>query len=215
VEKNIPEFDRFALYYATRGSREELLGDLTEAIFRYTFIEDQAPVRTRQEFEARLSERQELMNVTNRVAALLKELLPAAIAIEEQLTATNPDPDGNARDDIRRQLQALLGPGFLRHVPLRWLKEYPRFLKAIDYRLDKLRGNSARDRANMEEFARVQARYEALDEREQELMQHYRWMIEEYRVSLFAQPLGTSMPVSGKRLDKAWADVTKQKRVSQ
>ena len=74
----------------------------------------------------------------------------------------------------------------------------------IEYRLEKLQGNLDRDRQGREEIARLEERYDALDENLREQMVNYRFLIEEYRVSLFAQPVGTSVPVSGKRLEKEW-----------
>ncbi len=204
VRKNIPDFDSFAIYYATRGSREELLDDLVEAIFRYTFVEDKPRVRTRAEFEARLAERQHLADVMNRAAGLMKEILPRTLGIEERLAATETDLNKFAHADIKKQLAGLTGPGFTRQVPFKWLKEYPRYLQAVEYRMEKMRGNLARDRQNTEEIGRVWERFQKLPGAEQSGLQLYRWMVEEYRVSLFAQPMGTSMPVSAKRLDKEW-----------
>ena len=70
--------------------------------------------------------------------------------------------------------------------------------------MDKLRGNISRDIAGIEEIRGHAQRFYDSDQGE-ELVQ-YRWMLEEYRVSLFAQGVGTSIPVSAKRLDKAWLD---------
>lgn len=204
IEKNIPGFDRFALYYATRGSRSDLLNEMVEAIFRYTFIEDKPAVRTKAEFEVRLQERQQLVPIMNRVAELVGETLPVALEIEETLKTSQTDLNKFAYEDIGRQLDGLMGPGFITRVPLRWLAEYPRFMKAIAWRLEKMQGNFARDRDHTMEIARVWERYANLPEQERRGLQRYRWMVEEYRVSLFAQPLGTSIPVSGKRLDREW-----------
>ena len=80
-------------------------------------------------------------------------------------------------------------------------------------RLEKLSGNEARDRAATEEIAEFWQRYEqqtaktsATGSFDPEL-QRYRWMIEEYRVSLFAQSLGTAFSISAKRLEKQWQKV--------
>jgi len=89
-------------------------------------------------------------------------------------------------------------------VPLRWLGQYPRYLKAVQYRIDKLQGNMDRDRVYMEEVMSYSQRLFDQDDPDHETLQQYRWMLEEYRVSLFAQPVGTSMPVSAKRLEREW-----------
>ncbi|WP_447857968.1 ATP-dependent RNA helicase HrpA [Pseudomonas aeruginosa] len=116
-------------------------------------------------------------------------------------------------NDVKGQLANLVYPGFVRATPLEWLKEYPRYLKAIEQRLDKVAGQVQRDRVWSGELGELWAQYQARlakhaqeGKRDAEL-QVYRWMLEEYRVSLFAQQLGTRLPVSDKRLAKQWSQV--------
>ena len=119
-----------------------------------------------------------------------------------------------AIDDIRDQLSHLTGPKCLSTTPWTWLRHCPRYFHAIRARLNALTGGGiAKDRGRFEEFL---PRWQAyLDwtaqhgpqcEADPELIQ-YRWMLEEYRVSLFAQKLGTSIPVSPKRLEQQWSKV--------
>ncbi len=204
VEKHIPGFDKFALFYATRGSRKELLDFAVSAIFRYTFIEDKSAVTNEAEFRHRLGEKQNLLETMNHVGRLLEIVLRKSLVIEKQLTLTVTDLKHAAYDDIRQQLERLLEPGFLSTVPLRWLDQYPRYLKAIEYRMDRLQSNSARDKAGLDELSAYSRRLFEMDQPQPQALQQYRWMLEEFRVSLFAQPVGTSMPVSGKRLDREW-----------
>ena len=119
-----------------------------------------------------------------------------------------------AIDDIRDQLARLAGPRTLCTTPWNWLRHCPRYFRAVSVRLEALTGGGmAKDRERYEEFLPRWKEY--LDWREQhgpqceadaELVQ-YRWMLEEYRVSLFAQKLGTSVPVSAKRLEQQWSKV--------
>jgi ATP-dependent helicase HrpA len=101
-------------------------------------------------------------------------------------------------------------PGFVRETPAQWLKEVPRYLKAIEQRLDKIAGQVQRDRVWSGELAGYWEQYQArLGKHGQEgkrdaQLSLYRWLLEEYRVSLFAQQLGTKLPVSDKRLSKQW-----------
>ena len=118
-----------------------------------------------------------------------------------------------ALNDIKAQLANLVYPGFVRQTPAEWLKEYPRYLKAIEQRLDKVGSQLQRDRVWSGELAGYWEQYQARaakhaqeGKRDPELIL-YRWMLEEYRVSLFAQQLGTKMAVSDKRLNKQWAAV--------
>ncbi len=118
-----------------------------------------------------------------------------------------------ALNDIKSQLAALIYPGFVREVPAQWLQEYPRYLKGIEQRLDKLGSQLQKDRVWTLELTGYQQHYrDRLDKHQKEgkydpALQLYRWMLEEYRVSLFAQQLGTRLPVSDKRLAKQWAEV--------
>ncbi|MDO5581399.1 MAG: ATP-dependent RNA helicase HrpA [Planctomycetia bacterium] len=116
--------------------------------------------------------------------------------------------------DIDKQLQRLLVPGFHWEIPWNWLKEYPRFLRAITVRFDKIQsGGISSDRQSMEQLADLQNQYDAVKEKNDRSgirnpdLELYRWMLEEYRVSLFAQKLGTSMKISMNRLEKQWEKI--------
>jgi ATP-dependent helicase HrpA len=209
VKKNIPGFKRFVLFYATRGSSEELLNDLVSAIFRYTFIEAQALVRDQDAFQTRLKQKQELINVMNSVGKLVGEILERGLSIQRQLKEIAKSHNQALVTDITAQLDQLIGERFLTRIPFEWLKQMPRYLKAIEYRIEK---QSAKDEEMM---SLVQSNWQRLIDSgayHDRRTQKYRWMIEEYRVSLFAQPLGTSMPVSAKRLEKEWQSSAKPKR---
>ncbi|MFT7688216.1 MAG: ATP-dependent helicase HrpA [Candidatus Azotimanducaceae bacterium] len=206
IEKNVPNFDRFALFYATRGPRKELLDDLVEAIFRYTFIEGQEKVNNRASFEQRLGAKKDLISNMNLVARLLEDILKRAMSIESLLKSKNISEF--VKTDVNFQMQNLLGSRFMKSVPLYWLKHYSRFLKAIEYRLDKYQVNIKKDDESMKNINLLWERLEKTAFSEPKSLLKYRWMLEELRVSLFAQPLGTSMPVSAKRLDKEWQNLT-------
>ena len=113
-----------------------------------------------------------------------------------------------AISDIEQQLQRLFPRNFVVDVPAGQLAHYPRYLKAIALRLDKIKDDPARDTQRLQEVAALQvpwqrevvARKGVPDPR----LEDFRWLLEELRVSLFAQELRTPMPVSSKRLQKAW-----------
>ena len=115
--------------------------------------------------------------------------------------------------DIQAQLGRLIYPGFLRDTPLTWLEQFPRYLAGVEQRLEKLGANYNSDRVKVDELQHLQeqwqARREALAAQNivDPALWHYRWMLEEYRVSLFAQSLKTRMPVSAKRLGKMWEQI--------
>lgn len=211
LEKRFPRLSNFAIYHATHGSHEGLLTDLVEAVFNETFLAGKPSIRTEQEFRKRLAERQYLVGNANRLGQLMEQVYRLRHEIEQSLAGIETDLTRPACDDMRAQLARLTADRFIRHTPLARLEQYPRYLAAIGYRIDKLRGNLARDRQNTEEVHRFEERYLALGRASGGVMpgeefDAYRWMLEEYRVSLFAQPLGTSVPVSAKRLERLWQD---------
>ena len=101
---------------------------------------------------------------------------------------------------------------FLVSTPWAQLAHLPRYLKAITLRLDKLRTDPARDAQRMAELRPLEQRYaRQLAERRGVVdarLDEFRWLLEELRVSLFAQELRTPQPVSVKRLEKAWSQLT-------
>jgi ATP-dependent helicase HrpA len=126
----------------------------------------------------------------------------------------NRPPGQHATDDVARQLEALVHPGYLTATPLRWLQHFPRYLKGISYRYERLTSGALdRDRQGAEQLEAYLALYDevAAEHHELEILDPeltvFRWMLEEYRISLFAQPLGTQMPVSPQRLDKQFARI--------
>ena len=109
--------------------------------------------------------------------------------------------------DVRQQLGNLVSSGFMTVTPLLWLQQFPRYMKAIKQRFERLQGNQKSDEQLTVELAGFWTRYEEQPDDVKSLsneVQTYRWMVEEYRVSIFAQSLGTKVPVSAKRLEKQW-----------
>ena len=136
-------------------------------------------------------------------------LLEAYRGVAKRLEKDFPLAWAHAHRDLKAQLAALVFPEFPLRVPLEWLRQYPRYFHAIEHRLDRLGGQIGEDRARVAELEALWDRYRQragdrpLDAQPPEL-QTWRWMLEEYRVSLFAQHLGTRMPVSAKRLRRQW-----------
>ncbi len=116
-----------------------------------------------------------------------------------------------AHADIATQLQDLLYPGFLEDLFPGRLQHYPRYLKALRERLDQADQDPARDAQRMAQVEPWWQRYLDAIEAGQpydEDLDAYRWLVEEYRVSLFAQRLKTAVKVSEKRLADAWRTAT-------
>jgi ATP-dependent helicase HrpA len=133
--------------------------------------------------------------------------------VRKKLNGNLPLSWSEAVVDIREQLDNLIYPGFVSQTPYQWLQHLPRYLRAIELRVEKLSYASDRDRQRLSEIARLwdncRERWEKNAERgvyDPEL-ETFRWMLEELRVSQFAQELKTALPVSLKRLEAQWQRV--------
>jgi len=106
--------------------------------------------------------------------------------------------------------ERLVAPGFMSRTPWEHLEHVPRYLKGYALRLQKYRANAERDQKHAGTIAGLWGKYEARAEADREAEKHdakleeFRWLIEELRISLFAQELRTPFPVSAKRLQKFW-----------
>jgi ATP-dependent helicase HrpA len=125
-----------------------------------------------------------------------------------------PPAMSRIKREVEEQFARLLPKRFFSQTPWERLQHLPRYLKALRMRLEKYPGAVERDTRSGQAVHQIWQRWEdkvnalrkAGAEVSEELMD-YRWLIEELRVSLFAQELKTPFPVSVKRLDKAWIDL--------
>ncbi|MDO4905131.1 MAG: ATP-dependent RNA helicase HrpA [Lautropia sp.] len=157
------------------------------------------------EFEHALQEgRQRMLLTAQAMSRLLLQIVDEHTQVRRKLNASKADKA--ALDDIEAQLQALFPPGFLHRLDYEPLSHYPRYLKAIAMRLDKLRDDPGRDRKQMAAMAPLLHRWRQwqrdIGMRPDREAETFRWMLEELRVSLFAQSLRTPVQVSVKRLGK-------------
>ncbi|MEZ6127382.1 MAG: ATP-dependent RNA helicase HrpA [Planctomycetaceae bacterium] len=111
--------------------------------------------------------------------------------------------------DMQRQLSGLVHAEFLKDTPWPWLIQFPRYLNGIRVRLDRLNsGGLAADLRMLQDFARYESRYQQRRQQagsiQNAMLDHYGWMLEEFRISLFAPKLGTAITVSGPKLDEQW-----------
>ncbi|GAB1261857.1 ATP-dependent RNA helicase HrpA [Aurantivibrio plasticivorans] len=120
-------------------------------------------------------------------------------------------------EDIAQQIKQLTRPSFLFSTPLEWLQQYQRYFAAIQSRIQKSDAQIQKDLANIDliqpQLTRLQSYWESTNEEALVLcpeLATFRWMLEEYRISLFAQPMKTKSPISEKRLDKQWLLAEKQ-----
>lgn len=213
----LPKFDQIKLYAMTLPDASVFKAQLIDLLADRTYLSIEPFPRTAAQFqEALKAGKQRLGLAVQELAELLPPMLQnyhdAHMAIERMHAPILKA----ARDDMARQLSCLVASGFLTTTPWQWLTQYPRYFKSILLRREKLAGPAlARDQRLSEEFAQ---RWRAYIERKKLLAERhvidlqlllYRWMLEEYRVSLFTQELRTAISVSPKRLDEQWARVRK------
>ncbi|MGE0329438.1 MAG: ATP-dependent RNA helicase HrpA [Ramlibacter sp.] len=209
LEKNIPDLQKMAVAYMPLGTQEDLREQIIDVALDRAFLLDPLP-QDEADFKRRVEEgRARLTLIANEVARLAATILIEYAAAARKLKDTRNQPDATA--DVAQQLQRLVPKRFMAATPWPQLQHFARYLKAVTLRLDKLRTDPARDAARLAELRPQEQRYwrlvaerkGAVDERMQEL----RWLLEELRVSFFAQELRTPQPVSVKRLDKVWAQL--------
>jgi ATP-dependent helicase HrpA len=161
-------------------------------------------------FAARKQDAKGKLNlIAQEVARLVTTIVQEAAALPKKLNGLRNF--SSVVGDVEQQLRQLFAPGFIVDTPAAQLGHYPRYLKAIAARLDKLKADPARDAQRQAELAllatpfqrELAARKGVADPR----LTEFRWLLEELRVSLFAQELRTPMPVSVKRLQKVWESV--------
>ena len=209
LEKNIPDLQKMAVGYMPLGTQEELRAQIINVAIDRAFLQDPLPTNAEQ-FKQRVQEgRARLTLIANEVARMAGAILLEYAAAVRKIKDTKNAPD--ATRDAHEQLQKLMPKQFITAAPWAQLQHYARYLKAITTRLDKYRADPARDAAKHKELQPLEQRYWRLvAERKGQLdarMHEYRWMLEELRVSLFAQELRTPYPVSAKRLDKVWGQL--------
>ena len=207
LEKNIPDMPRMAAQFMAIGSAEELRQQIVAIALDRAFLADAMPSDAAS-FKACVAAGR------SRLSLIAQEVARAAAAVlQEQAAALRKLKDSKApkdvADDVAAQLQRLVGKRFLIATPWPALAHLPRYLRAVVMRLDKLRADPARDAQRLSELRpleqrwlrRVAERRGAPDPR----LDEFGWLLEELRVSLFAQELRTPQPVSVKRLEKSWA----------
>ena len=161
-------------------------------------------------FKKRIDEgRGRLTLIANEIARLTATILGEYSRAARKIKDTKNAVDAAA--DCTTQMQRLVNKKFLLATPWERLQHLPRYLKAITARLDKYRADPKRDAERMTELRPQEQRYWRLvAERKgvsDERMEEFRWLLEELRVSFFAQELKTPQPISVKRLEKAWGQL--------
>jgi ATP-dependent helicase HrpA len=213
LEKSLPNFNQYALQLRNIMSPDELREDMLTAIADRAFIgEDDLPYTNTDFMKLKQRARTRLPAVTQAVVRIVQ-----TIAGEYQLLiaqqAKMPATVNRLKRDVEQQLQQLVHPHTFSQTPWEYLQHIPRYLKALRLRIEKQPANPDRDGKNAASVGLLWKSWtdeieklRQLDKLTPELL-NFRWLVEELRVSLFAQELKTPFPVSIKRLEKIWHDI--------
>jgi ATP-dependent helicase HrpA len=197
---------KLALSHNPHGGAAALLEDCVACAADKLMAEAGGPAWDAAGF-ARLHDRvrAELHDTTLDTVTKVERILAVAHRVEVGLRGTKSLALVASLTDIRAHLSGLIFPGFVTATGWRRLTDVHRYLRAIEHRLDKLPDNPGRDRQLTAQVERVRESYERLGggRLHGEAAERIRWMIEELRVSYFAQRLGTPYPISEKRILKA------------
>jgi ATP-dependent helicase HrpA len=197
------------------GSGESLRDDIIEAAIDRTCIAEGGPPRTKEAFERCAEQaRGGLAGVADEVCTRAAPILAAYHDVARLLPSSPPSAPSDAPwKEIRDHLARLVYPGFVSATPWRQLGHLERYLKAIRLRIERRDNQPAKERARALEIAPHWQAYTARADAERargwrsEELERFRWLLEEWRVSLFAQELRTIEPVSAQKIADHWAKV--------
>ncbi|CAJ9813917.1 ATP-dependent RNA helicase HrpA [Burkholderia pseudomallei] len=206
LEKNLPGLREMAMQYMSLGTQDELRDQLIATALDRACLQEPLPADDAS-FHARRDEGRSRLNLlAQEIARLVGQILAEYAGLAKKLAQAKPFPAAHA--DMQGQLAALVGKRFVVDTPYAQLAHFPRYLKGIALRIDKLKADPARDARQAAELQPLAQHYQrsvaqrggVADAR----LAEFRWLLEELRISLFAQELRTPMPVSVKRLYKVW-----------
>ncbi|MCU7844950.1 MAG: ATP-dependent RNA helicase HrpA [Candidatus Thiodiazotropha sp. (ex Monitilora ramsayi)] len=220
LRKHLPYLERMRLLYAkvpdpvgeaVAEIQPSLEDELVCFVVDSTFLNGQSEIRDPAEFQQRIEKyKGGMLQQSNRVSEQMAMILESYHQVRQAMAAITQKNWMASVEDMQQQLNRLIFRGFLSRIPESRLIDYPRYLQGIAKRLEKLPHSAVRDRQRMGEMADLLRRWTDWNEqctqigRIDERIEEIRWQIEELRISLFAQELGTAFPVSVKRVEKRW-----------
>jgi ATP-dependent helicase HrpA len=206
LEKNLPGLREMAMQFMPRGTQEELRDQLIDTALDRACLQDPLPDDDVSFHTRRDEGRSRLTLLAQEIARLVGQILGEYASVTKKLVQAKSFTAAHA--DMQNQLDGLIGKRFVVDTPYAQLAHFPRYLKGMALRIDKLKAEPPRDARQFAEFGPLLQNYQravaqrggVLDPR----LSEFRWLLEELRISLFAQELRTPMPVSVKRLYKVW-----------
>jgi ATP-dependent helicase HrpA len=214
IEKNLPHIQRICLNFSSVLECKEITRDLLQSIIVDALLSDGDEIRTKSEFEKRSAQANtRLMVVANEFCAILLEVSRLYKEIKQALSGSTPISWLQSIQDIQSQLDHLIYPGFIQQTEKQWLLQLPKYLNGIEKRIKKLEQTPQKDQQRMAQLAPYWNQYAAWRENGLLISAHsnklnqYHWMLQEMRISLFCQELGTCIKISFPRLDEIVSEI--------
>jgi ATP-dependent helicase HrpA len=215
LRKNMPKQKELALYYVSLGKAEDLRESIISQTFEQVFLQDLSVLpRDSKTFQLFLDKgRAKVVKAGQSIAEQVLEALQSYAELQHKLAGVKAAALTPVVQDIQQHMQHLIYPDFVQHTPAQWLSHLPRFIQATLLRLEKAGQNLKQDQTNtatlqlfLQQYQQEKEQRETHNEDISELVE-FRWLLEELRVSLFAQSLRTSIPISIKRAEKHWSSL--------
>jgi ATP-dependent helicase HrpA len=192
-----------------------LLADVLNAGLMRAFLSDDPLPRTERAFAEQVKRARARGPAVMEGAFRLLATIAAEYQALTQRVAGAAAAPARLAAEVRAQRDALIYPGFITATPWAQLQHLPRYLKALDRRVAKFAEHPDRDARHADQVAKLWQRYRDRADHHHRIghteprLEAFRWLLEELRVSLFAQELKTPFPVSFKRVEKAWTDLAR------
>jgi len=210
-DKNTPSLSQMAMQYMALGSSDDLKRQIINLTFERACLTEPLPT-TPNAFKSRCGDSKARLGlIMQEVCRMVGAVLTEWQTVTKKLPAFKAH--ATAVQDIEAQVKRLMGKNFIAETPFERLQNYPRYFKGIQVRLDKLKANPARDAQLLADYTPLWTNYERRAIQLAKLgtadpqIEQFRWLLEELRISLFAQELKTPVPVSVKRLQKQWEGI--------
>ena len=214
LEKNLPDAQRLGMLFMMPnspfgGTQQELQQQILAMTFERCCLNDPLPTNEAEFITRGKEAKNRLLLIAQELARLVGNVLNEYQAVQKNLPQLKMHAQAN--QDIRAQLEWLLHKRFIADTPYERLQYVPRYLKAIYLRIEKLRSNPARDAQCMMQMQPLTQAWQKLRQAQQgnsdPRVDEFAWLMQELRVSLFAQELKTPVIVSVKRLEKMLAGI--------
>ena len=217
LARSLTGFKQAQLLYGALGTPQEFNEQVFDQATALVFLPDDLAIEGRPAdkaaFKASLEQRGQYVEAVERVLSLSVELLKRHHAIRKALKGQLNLAWANVYQDIGGQLDRLMNKSFIAQSRWQHLEQMPRYLKAIEARLERFKSQLPKENAAVQELRDWQSKLSKAQAQclphtpDYKALQSFAWSIEEYRVSLFAQQLGTQKPISAKRLQKQWDEI--------